>query len=75
MIKRSPIERQWQVNLFCDNCDSIMERLSDAAVQFFGGPVIEYSYICPKCGKITKSKELYPYTQVEFDLGNSEVID
>ena len=52
-----------------------MERLPDAAVQFFGGTVIEYSYLCPKCGKIEKSKELYPHTQIEFDLRKSEIID
>ena len=75
MIKRSPIKRQWQVNLFCDNCDNIMERLPDVAVQFFGGTVIEYSYLCPKCGKIEKSKELYPHTQIELNLRKSEVID
>ena len=34
-----------------------------------------YSYVCPVCGEIFRSKIFYPYTQVEFELKKGEIVN
>lgn len=70
-IKKAPITKAYNVNLYCDKCGEIMHykkntfKDNDNKVQFL--------YRC-SCGHEEISDNMYPYQIIEFDKSQEEVI-
>lgn len=63
MEKKRLITKQYEVDLFCDECGGKMG--SDNIV--IDTYPARYSYYCPKCGRRVVSAQLYPYVTVETE--------
>ncbi len=67
MIKKVKIIAH-QVNMYCDKCGN---QLSPTLSRDFP---MQYLYKCG-CGWKKTSKHMFPYTVVEYDLENAEIIE
>lgn len=61
MIKKYKVQ-PFMTNIICDNCNEVM--LSNNTVVVATYPPT-YTYICPKCGNVEKSHEVYPLITYE----------
>lgn len=68
MIKKAKIIAQYQVNMYCDKCGNRLSPKLSRDVP------MQYMYKC-KCGWEKTSEHMFPYTIVEYDLGNAEIIE
>ena len=53
-----------QNNLFCDECEVVMERTRTT----WAGEYPLYEYTCPNCKKTCRSKTSFPHQSITFDL-------
>lgn len=72
IVKRSPVTRMYQVNLYCNICGQMMQRDPSAAVLMTNPPQIPY--ICPM-GHTLRTNMQFPFQQVEFDETQAEPLE
>lgn len=60
MIRKCKVQ-PFMANIICDKCNEVM--LSNNTVVATYPPI--YTYICPKCGYVEKSYEVYPMITYE----------
>ena len=53
-----------QNNLFCDECEVVMEKTRTT----WAGEYPLYEYTCPNCKKSCRSKTSFPHQAITFDL-------
>lgn len=75
MIKKAKVIAQYLVNMYCDKCGALLEAKLPHDI-FLQSPYasVLYLYKC-RCGWETTSEHSFPYTIVEYDLGNAEIIE
>lgn len=61
MIKKYKVQ-PFMTNIICDKCNEVMLSNNNTIVATY--PLI-YTYICPKCGNVEKSHEVYPMITYE----------
>lgn len=61
MIKKYKVQ-PFMTNIICDKCNEVMLSNNNTIVATY--PPI-YTYICPKCGNVEKSHEVYPMITYE----------
>lgn len=73
-VKKAPIVKAYQVNLYCDKCGGLMEREGCIALTSFP-PRYTNNYRCAKCGCTDTSEVTYPYQIIEFDRSKEEIVN
>lgn len=76
-IKRATITSAYQINMYCDKCDSLMkyDKMESVDISINNTDEYIYKYKCTQCGHVQKSHNIYPMQQVFFNLNQLEEID
>lgn len=72
VVKRCPVVKMWQVNLYCNICGKPMQRDPQGAVLMTNPPQIPY--VCPMGHKLSSNMQ-FPFQQVEFDETQAEPLE
>lgn len=70
MIKKAKVTAIYQINMYCDDCGTRMEK--DNLLLPSYPP--QFQYRCPNCGHTALSQISYPVQQVQFDESTAEEI-
>lgn len=68
-----PILNSYNVLLACPNCGEDMKHIKP--IYEITDNTVYYQYECLICGCRKKSKTFYPFTQIEYDKNQKEIIE